>query len=145
MARLVVMLAALAGLFAMHGLSEHGVMQHDTSPMSSMTADVTADVLAVGVSVADSTGPVDDLGALGALADAVVVRGGSDLLAQHAGMAMMLCLAVLAGAVVLLLRARGLPMILILRSVTRSPRSVLGRTSREPEPPDLFVLSVQRC
>lgn len=128
------MAAALAGLFAMHGLSEHGVMHHGTSSMSSMPADAMSAVS--GVTLLEDTA-VETMAAVGA--------GSAQALDQDAGMAMMLCLTVLAGLVVLLLRARGLWTGVLLRPATSNPDATIGRTSRDPDPPDLFVLSVQRC
>lgn len=130
--RLLVLVAALASLFAMHGLSEHGVMHHDMASMSSMTTDAMSAV---------SIAPIEDTAAetLAAAVDA-----SSRALDQDGGMAMALCLAILSGLVVLLLRSRGLRTGALLRLVTE-PAETMAWTSRDTDPPDLLVLSIQRC
>lgn len=131
--RLLVMLTALAGLVAMHGLSEHGVMHHDMSGSTSTVSgamDVVA-ALALDGSAVVTTDPIRRH-----------VSGSPD---QDDAMTMVMCVALLGGLALLLLGGRG-------RSTGLAPRSVsshidvgnAGR-SRVPDPPDLFALSIQRC
>ncbi|WP_309647789.1 DUF6153 family protein [Nocardioides sp.] len=136
--RLLVVLAALAGLFAMHGMSEHGMAHHDSSVMSAPAT--SGEVMAVGAAeaAADVAAHTQNRGV-----DAVAVAG--DIVGDGADLAMMLCLAVLAGLVLLLTRARGLWVGLVLRPVVGGADVRLARTAREPVPPDLHVLSIQRC
>ena len=118
------LLVALAGLFAMHGLSDHGVRGHlGTDPMamspahhsSTATSSVTGSVSAV---TGDGT--------------------------SHQGAA--LCLAVI-GAGLLLLLATGRR--LRLRGLRAFDRVLACRPgtsrARSPDPPDLHLLSIQRC
>ncbi|SFI51115.1 DUF6153 family protein [Nocardioides psychrotolerans] len=139
-ARLLVVLAALAGLFAMHGMSEHGVAHHDSSSMSaeSPSGDAMAMGLGAAASVADAAADVQT----GA---AVTATAAGDLVGHGADMAMTLCLAVLAGLVLLLTRGRGLWVGLVMRPIVAGADARMARTARDPVPPDLFVLSIQRC
>lgn len=136
-ARLVLWVGAFAGLFAMHGLNDHGV-SHEISHHSSAVVAASSDTghaghghLAPAVSSPD--GGVGRLGLAGQ-------EGPSP-----EGMAS-LCLAVLAVAV-----------FLVVAVVVRRPWGVLGRRSasgqpgtatplgRERDPPCLYRLSIQRC
>ncbi|MXG89000.1 DUF6153 family protein [Nocardioides flavescens] len=126
--RLLVVLAALAGLFAMHGLSDHGMA--GTDAMSGMAmgthaghdAPPAASSSAATEAVSGHSSPGHDMGLMG------------------------LCLAVVVAAVataVALLRLR------VTRARSLLPAALPGllgsARARVPRPPDLFVLSIQRC
>ena len=163
------LLAALAGLFAMHGISDHGTMRHGSTdihasdsagPHAAMTTGTAA---TTGVHAGDLAG--DHAGVLAHVSTATTatttvaafvtdstvgaidssfaadVTESSDLYA-----AMGLCLAILAGAVFLSLRRAGLssyPLSSVL--ATDIGRRLLPSRARAPDPPDLHALSIQRC
>lgn len=141
--RLLVVLAALAGLFAMHGMSEHGVAHHDSSamPESAMSA-MSDDVMAMNLGAAEVAADVavDTVAGPGA-----AVAAAGDLVGSGADMAMMLCLAVLAGLVLLLTRGRGPWSGLVMRPAVAGADVRMTHTARDPVPPDLHALSIQRC
>lgn len=159
--RLLVLLAALAGLFAMHGMSDHGTMRHDSAEAhgtggaghrGAMAVDPTealVDIATVGTFTTSTTSTTSTTAAVmtGVFASASEgpalgeVTGSGDF---HAAMG--LCLAILAGAVLLALRRAGLssyPLSSVL--TTSTDRRVLPSRARAPDPPDLHVLSIQRC
>lgn len=122
-------LAALLGLFAMHGLSVHG---------SSTRAVASTEV---------SAGHAGHQSATGTPADPAVEHGAGDRDPGHHHLALMgLCLAVLAGAVAAysLLRRRPhrgwTPEVTALVGLVAAPAA-----RRFRDPPCLFRLSVQRC
>ena len=124
-ARVGLWLAAFAGLFAMHGLSDHGVATHQMSVTAaahdhaSMVAPARPDQAAASV-VPAPAGPV------------------------HGG-PMELCLAVIGRALALGLGAR------LLRAGAAETLRVPARSgglrarARAPDPPDLRRLCIQRC
>lgn len=112
---LAVVVVALAGLFAMHGLSTHGVAD-PPAPGMSMHADHGGDPSDGGL-------PGDD----------------------HQHDVLLLCLALLAAGVVVLAVRRGwvrwpTRKVSTARSLT-TPRAA----RRDRDPPDLRALSIQRC
>lgn len=127
------LLVVLAGVLGMHGLSTHGVeavvptVSHDHASAS--------------------------LGAATEVVPAMVSTGSRELLAAVAGssdhdrshLSGGVCLAVLGSlvALLLLLRQRRLPG--SLPWTPAPPRSAPLTRVRSPDPPNLFVLSVQRC
>jgi hypothetical protein len=119
LAGLAAVAVALAGLFAMHGLSPHGSAHSSSTPMSeatSMHADDGTDL------------PGSQLPAGG---------DGDDLLA--------LCLALLVAGVVGL-AARGRPIRVTVRNTSRAGRVTSPATARRyRDPPDLHALSILRC
>ena len=125
LARALLLLAALAGLIAMHGLSDHRTADHiyvDEPHMTSATHKQPGP---------DSSRQVD------------AVAEGASLAAGHMG-EMDLCLAVLgAGLLLLLLRVRR-PLAHLAHGTWRPLGQVLER-ARAPDPPDLVRLSIQRC
>ena len=128
--RLLVFAAALVGLFAMHGLSDHGAASHDMAPMNPA---VTA-MGHTGQMAGDSREAT-----AGARATAGDPGEGSP------GMAMAgLCLAVLAGAVMAFLALRPQGSVALLMSLAWSfvPARLSG--CRDRDPPCLFQLSVLR-
>ena len=121
--RAAVLLAALAGLFAMHGLSEHGMASHTAidAPMSTMTGSSdphpTAN-LRVGPHLGTTLGDV--------------------------GTAMGICLAVLLAAGMWWQR-RAAERRIIRLSGLLAVTSVIAARARAPDPPDLIRLSIQLC
>jgi len=132
--RVLVLLMTLAGVFAMHGLSDHGSAHHGAMPDSATIASAAA----MGMHGAGPAGArVDDVSA--------VSTQGVEATNGNSRAAMTLCLAVLAGLVLFLFRARRAWFRNVLRSwVKRSSKAFLVR-ARAPDPPDLFALCIQRC
>lgn len=129
------MLAILAGLFGMHGLDSHG-----TAGMGSMTeAAMPGSVMRVGRAADTKATTVPDVGS--AVASVPVVTGHPLMDMGMAGM----CLAVLALALVALLRFlrtnRVRPVLWVLARPARAP----VRVGRRPDAPSLIRLSIQRC
>lgn len=129
--RLLVFTAALAGLFAMHGLNDHGASSHDVS------APTSSAVMAMS-----HTSPVAH--------EAEDVMEGASIVAETPGedlpgMAMAgLCLAVLAGAIIGILLLRPRRRVIFRRPIAQPfvPAEPSGRRDRDP--PSLFELSVLR-
>ena len=129
--RLLVFAAALAGLFAMHGLSDHGTASHDLN--ASMNPVVTA--MAHTGQMADHSREASEA------ARTTDGAPGQD----SPGMAMAgLCLAVLAGAIVGFMLLRSHRSVVFVRPIVRSfvPARRSGRRDRDP--PCLFQLAVLR-
>ena len=126
----LVVLGALAGLFAMHGLSDHGASHHGYATETQVGAGGTTLHMGMGSDDRASSGTgVPELGD-----------------AQDSGgpLLMGLCLAVLAAAV-LLLFSRWLPQSSLLwRRLQSATRTWVAR-ARAPDPPGLYRLSIQRC
>ena len=147
--RLTGLIVVLAGLFGMHGLSGQssghgaaGMNMQTTAPPTLMAASAmsmeTSDLAAI------STGIVSDAGLLaGSQAeDLLEAATGSG----HGGMALgAMCLAILGAALLALLRllhrARRAPRVWTL---PRPARAIVPR-GRDPDPPSLIKLSIQRC
>lgn len=143
------LLAALAGLFAMHGMSDHGTM-HDgvtethglaaAGSHAAMTAETAAGWVDLDAVASSSVGAVRV-----AVEIAIPSASAGDAVGGGAHAAMSLCLAILAGAAVLALRRlRTWSHPLRLAVVVASQRRFPVR-ARAPDPPDLYVLSIQRC
>ena len=135
------LLILLAGLFGMHGLGSHaGGMGPELHPMSSAAVASAA--------VAPTPGAQDVVGA-GArdVADSTLAVSAAlvqvPLVGDMASTAM--CMAVLAVGLTLLLRSLGdVPALRRYRWATTLAR-VLMSPGRDPDPPSLIVLSIQRC
>lgn len=132
--RLVLLALALAGLFAMHGLGDHGV-GHPNPHDASMGCAMVAMSLAENPAAPATSGP-PEAGPFNALPE-----GDSPAMAM-AGV----CLAALAGALV------GLLLLGALRRVGRCRRGAWRDIATTPltalqerDPPGLFELSIQRC
>lgn len=138
-ARLVVVVAALAGLFAMHGMSEHGVMHHSSTPMPAMTA-IAVESATAGSTVAISAMDADLLRSAPEAATRSIGDADGD-----PGMAMMLCLAILIGMAVFFMRHRSMRAISAVREAVSVASLRIARRTREPDPPDLISLCIQRC
>ena len=123
--RVWVLLAALAGLFAMHGLSDHG-MAGSSDVAGVVTAHAAHESMAVPAAGEAEPEPEP--------------AGGHDM-----GMGGV-CLAVLIAALLL-----GVAFWLRTRAAvaSRPPHGLAGLISSArmhvPRPPDLFALSIQRC
>ena len=128
--------AALLGLFAMHGLAVHGAMHagHGADPMPAVAA-VAGHSHDHGMGAAASADTRD-----GSRSGASEERGPGPELVGFAG----LCLAILlAGAVAAVFLSR------FVRLPRRpDPAAAAGwpsRSRRDRDPPCLFALSIQRC
>lgn len=148
--RLLMVLAALAGLFAMHGMSDHGTMRHSpteavgshsTSAHGAMAAGGSATVVGVATTATVASIVVDSAVDVAEGASIGDTSESGDL---HPAVG--LCLAILAGAVFLTLRRTG-PSSYPLSSVLAADphQVVLSALARDPDPPDLHDLSIQRC
>ncbi|MGZ4464158.1 MAG: DUF6153 family protein [Nocardioides sp.] len=118
------LLLVLAGLFGMHGLGGHAA--HDGASMSSMSSMTSMTSMSVAVPAASGV-PHPDGPSLGPASDA------GDL-----------CVAVLAGGLLLLLLAAGSR-----RTPWLLPRGLVAvvppARARDPDPPTPQLLSVFRC
>jgi hypothetical protein len=153
--RLVGLVVVLAGLFVMHGLSGQssglgsgangghgaaGISMHTAPPSLMAASSMSMDVFeraAVPMGVASDVGL-----RAGTRAEDLLESAGS----EHAGMAMgAMCLAILGAALLALLRllrrARVAPAVWTL---PRPARAIVPR-GRDPDPPSLINLSIQRC
>lgn len=130
--RLVGLLAVVAGVIGMHGLANHGVTGMEAVSHPIVATDQPSNTAAATMATADAL-----LGATATLAPAM--PAGMDM--QMAGW----CIAILMmglGALTLLLRRRGLclaPWVMRLHCATRR----VG--GRDPDPPSMQRLSIQRC
>ena len=165
--RLAALIVVLAGVFGMHGLSGqasalgsgqgsggsggHGAagMSMATVPPALMAAS-TAPSMSMDSSglAAIPTGTVSDLGLFASNVAEDLREGatGSGHGTDSGGMAMgAMCLAILGAALLTLLRllrqARGAPEVW---SLPRPARAIVPR-GRDPDPPCLITLSIQRC
>lgn len=118
-ARLLVTVAALAGLFAMHGLADHGM---PSAPIAAATP------------AANHGGHGDEGGLHEPDPGAPMSHGAAEICLALLGLAFVLVVALTRGG--LLLRPS--------RRTTTRWRALVPR-ARFRDPPDLFGLSVQRC
>lgn len=156
------LLVALAGLIAMHGLSDHGVGGPAvSSPMSSTRQDATSTQSDMRLSVAtigtSSPGTADaghlsqDAAAPGSSGGAPHsdVGGTSGGQGDHGGMLAGMCLAVMAGTLALAVAAWRARLRSALNDLLPNLNPITGRMWRArswgPAPPDLRLLSIQRC
>lgn len=125
----------LAGLFGMHGLDSHGMPGMEAAQSDMSFPDMAA---LSGHGVMSSAAAHE----VASLATAGVVASGH--LAIDAGMGLM-CVAILAVALLALLRAlRSRRTRRLLWMLTRPARAPAFQ-GRDPDPPSLIVLSIQRC
>jgi hypothetical protein len=133
------LLVLLGGLFGMHGLDTHGGTGMDTIARATMAGPLSHSAAAGHLAM---TGTVREIAAVTDGLAAVTGASG------HRGMGMgaaSMCLAVLVLALIaLLLRAQGgrlRPLLWMLARPVRAP----GARGRDPDPPSLICLSIQRC
>jgi hypothetical protein len=130
--RLAALILVLAGLFGMHGLGGHDAVAVGSVPQAAMAEMPMSPHAAVHITSGQSQPQIEAVGVPGA--------GGMDM-----GMATM-CVAILAGALIALLRfllgGRVRPLMWVLG---REAQAVLGHSGRHPDPPSPIALSIQRC
>ena len=159
--RLAGLILVLAGLFGMHGLSGqssglsgglsggHGAAGMNTQTTAS-PALMAASAMSMDASdlAAIPTGIVADAGLLAGnqAEDLLEVATGSGRGTDSGGMAMgAMCLAILGAALLALLRLlRRAPVAPVVWSLPRPARAIVPR-GRDPDPPSLIKLSIQRC
>lgn len=134
-------LVVLAGLFGMHGLASHGV-----AGIGSMThaAMIDSPVAAIAPTAAALQSVADHAVAMHTLAGSTAMSM-SDSTGRDAidlGMAAM-CVAVLGCALIALLSLRASNRIRTVRARPPCPQWFL--VDRDPDPPSLIALSIQRC
>lgn len=134
------MLVVLGGLFGMHGLDNHGGAGMDSVAHAAMASSPMT--VAAGPVSAAGRGLAGDIAHDTVLMAAVVTdaSGDADLGMGATGM----CMAVLGLSllVLLLIRARRLsPLVWLGARPARAPRA----RGRDPDPPSLILLSIQRC
>ncbi|MFC7493927.1 MULTISPECIES: DUF6153 family protein [unclassified Nocardioides] len=132
--RWLLLLVALGGLLAMHGFSDHGV--GGPGAVASSEAEVPAD--------AHTHSGAHDVGGDGAGGSS---GGHGD---HHGGLVVGMCLAVLAAGLLLGATWRRAGLTVRLRRALADPVVVEAATAvraraRGPAPPDLRLLSIQRC
>lgn len=133
------LLIVLAGLLGMHGLASHGAAGMGTTSHTMVSPGADGAMVAVAE-------PVTSVAAASAFVATTVWVGAGQDAAMGVGMAAM-CMAILALAliaVLLLLQRIGGSRQSILWMRARLPRA-LGRPGRDPDPPSLITLSIQRC
>jgi hypothetical protein len=145
--RLGGLLVVLGGLFGMHGLANHGgdhggavtnSVTHAAETVPAHGGDAAHEAMTGVAHAATSVASVVTTAVVGAMSDST----------GHTGMSMGatgMCMAVLVLSLLLLvlrLYASRVPPLLWL--VARTVRSPLVR-GRDPDPPSLFRLSIQRC
>lgn len=143
MVRFAGLLFVLAGLFGMHGLASHGAAAAETSSEAAMTGTH------MSLAASDVAELADQAAALvGRVVDRSQGPGEIASGSPHTGMDMtraMMCVAILTVGLIALLRlllgARVGPFLQLL------PRQALAfmRPGRDPDPPWLIALSIQRC
>ena len=145
--RLAGLLVVLAGLFGMHGLANHGVAGMENMPHA-VIASVSQSTAATGSSVISAHADGAVALVLGQ-SDGVVAAAAamvSPVMPEGMDMSMMgMCMAVLVmglGALLVLGRVRRPAPAWTLSRAGGATASPLGR---DPDPPSLTVLSIQRC
>jgi hypothetical protein len=124
----------LAGLFGMHGLDSHGMPGMEATHAAMAGLEMAAPG---GHEVMSSAAHEE-----GSAATAVIVTSGHPSMGLGMGL---MCLAILAVALLVLLRQlRGRRTRLLLWLLARPLRAPAFR-GRDPDPPSLIALSIQRC
>lgn len=138
--RLAGLVVVLAGLFGMHGLNSHGVAGSES--MSSAAVGVSMALPAAVISsLADVSQPAS------AIAKATEWVGESVSMPAHGEMVMSMgamCVAILAGAILVLRRIRRLSPTPTTSTLSRSVPRHLPRLW-DPDPPSLTKLAINRC
>ncbi|ROR91839.1 hypothetical protein EDD33_2716 [Nocardioides aurantiacus] len=147
------LLLTLAGLFGMHGLGNHAANTHGSHATGSAAPAAAADVMAMpsmDAGLSDPSHAVADVagGAVAAVTLPVMVEAsapweptGGGMLMGAAGMCMAVLLLSLIAMAVYLHASRSRPVAFL----TARPTSAPATPGRDPDPPSLFVLSIQRC
>ncbi|SDD43875.1 hypothetical protein [Nocardioides lianchengensis] len=140
--RWVALLVTLAGLFAMHGMADHGTASHGAMPgMGSAETVVTTSAPTTPHGEAHP-----DMRAAPSSEQIGPADGGTHEQPEQMGL-LGLCLAILAALFALCasrMWALGRTMLAALLPAGRSTAPGWFR-ARDPVPPDLFQLSIQRC
>lgn len=135
------LLVVLAGLFGMHGLASHGAAGMDAMAHAAM---IDSPVAATAPSAAALQSVADHAVAMHTQAGSPVMSmsesTGRD--AIDLGMAAM-CVAVLGGALIALVSLRARSRVRTVRA--RPPCPPWFLVDRDPDPPSLIALSIQRC
>jgi hypothetical protein len=139
-ARLAELLVALTGIFAMHGLSDHGVAGHlegaDAQLMASHHLLLSPGAAAAGPGVEN---------AVHAAEKTTFSTGMGDPDGTGLGLAGV-CLAVLAAGMLLAASIVRRDSTDLFRSgAGRIPAAVISQRVRAPDPPNLIRLSIRRC
>ena len=139
--RLIALFFVLAGLFAMHGLAGHGAH----AGHEAMAAASSPDVMSHGPQ-SDAHSPTTDAGVSATdqpTGQAQIDR--ASLPGTGSGGLMALCLAVLTGAVLALLAARGPSSVAVAVQPVSRGQARHAFADRDRSPPSLAAFSVQRC
>lgn len=151
--RLLVLFAALAGLFAMHGMSDHGFSEHGMSGtgvgpgVSNAVPPASGHAASTGSPTHHMSAPIDALRP----SVGVLVSAGESAATGALGLdgdlhgAMAMCLAILAAAAALILRRAWTSAHPLTSTLLDLRERVLGAHLRTPDPPDLHALSILRC
>jgi hypothetical protein len=141
--RLAGLILVLAGLFGMHGLGGHDAAAMGSASLAGMAEmPMSAAAAAAGV----TSEPSHQIGRIGTQGepetDAV---GASDAGGMGMGMTAM-CVAILAAGLIALVRFLvGGRVRSVLWMLARQTRAALQHPGRDPDPPSLIALSIQRC
>ena len=134
------LLVVLAGLMGMHGLGDHGAAGMDSIPHSVVSEAGAGPAIGAVFSVVDHAVP-HIRGVAPVMTTVSAFPGGGRM---DMGMTEM-CVAILVVALIVLLRSlRTSKTRSFLRLVARSARAHAD-TGRDPDPPSLIKLSIQRC
>lgn len=144
MLRLAGLLAVLSGLFGIHGFANHGVAGTENMPHAVM-ASVFEATATTGSSVM-SAHAKGSVALVVDRADGVAAAMVSPVMPEGIDMSMIgLCVAVLVmGIGALLVLARFRPRAPVLWTLCRTGAAT-ATAGRDPDPPSLTVLSIQRC
>ena len=143
--RLAGLLVVLAGLFGMHGLAGHGAAGMETMPGAVMAEAATGTAVSTLESMATGMGRQAEL-ASGQAHRAVEAVSTSGHTGMGMGMSMAAtCVAILAAELIaLLLLLLGQRLVPVLWSIPRRAGAI-AHPGRDPDPPSLTSLSIQRC
>lgn len=141
--RLAGLILVLAGLFGMHGLGGHEAAAMGSASQAGM-AELPMSAAAADAGVTAGLGhQIEQVGTQSAPGpDAVGASGPGGM-----GMGMTaMCVAILAAGLIALVRfLLGGRVRSVLWMLARQARAVLRQPGRDPDPPSLIALSIQRC
>lgn len=150
--RAACLLTIVVGIVGMHGLANHGVGGTDLMPHAMLTPSASPAMVASGDHApalnlvhATATAMVNAMGtSVAPVARAEMDMGGTDMGGMDMGMAG-LCVAMLViGLGLVLWYLRGRAPLGVLWVLPR-PAPAIARAGRQPDPPSLRALSIQRC